>query len=132
MSKLTKNELEIEKIRSRDRRNLYIFKFCSQAFPWLCFTVMAYFAKVSVESLAGKTTLADLGVNAFFGIDYKQVIAYSVAGRCFLLYRSEKRLRKETTERLTNRVTGLELKIDPSRTSSEITPSGDTNPRDRI
>jgi hypothetical protein len=93
---------------------------------------MAYFAKESVESLAGKKTLANLGINAILGLDYKQVIAYSVAGRCYWLYRSEKMLRKDTTQRLTDRVTYLELQIDPNRTSSEIMPTGETNPKDRI
>jgi len=42
----------------------------------------------------------------------------------------EKNLRKETVERLQKRVKELELLIDKNRSSSELTPLGNSNPED--
>ncbi len=43
----------------------------------------------------------------------------------------ERKLRRETIERLSKRITDLEKLVDPSRTSSHLTVRGTTNPEDR-
>jgi hypothetical protein len=44
----------------------------------------------------------------------------------------ERRLRRQTTERFTQRNYKLEKLVDPNRTSSHLTTRGTTNPEDRI
>lgn len=55
-------------------------------------------------------------------------IIFGVAG---IVYgRRESKLRKDTVERLQDRNCRLEREIDPKRSSSQLTPRGDTRPED--
>jgi hypothetical protein len=54
----------------------------------------------------------------------------SVSGLSIALYLRERKLHRKTRERLTGRITELELKIDPKRTSSHLTSEGLTRRED--
>lgn len=85
-----------------------------------------------VESLSGKTTLADIGVSFLGGLKISIVIAWAscIAGIIYGLI--QKKLRKDTVERLQTRIAKLERESDPKRSSSNLTTRGDTRPEDRV
>jgi len=70
---------------------------------------ITYLLGHAIESLSGKETDANIIVS---------------------LGRSQMKLRKATIERLHGRIKSLEEGIDPGRTTSKLTKSGDTNPGD--
>jgi hypothetical protein len=99
-----------------------------------CILGVAYIARDAAigvaHELAGKETnanvvwnfLNDFRVSVFFGWG---------AGMAGVLYGlKERHLRKKTVERLAKRVAELESRHDRNRSSSQLTPRGDTNPED--
>lgn len=89
-----------------------------------------YFLYRMVDSLAGLSTDADLQLS--FLIDVSVYLAW-IAGASGVAYGAKQRkLRRDTVERLQIRITELEKEIDPGRTSSGLTGRGDTNPEDKI
>ncbi|MBA1446612.1 MAG: hypothetical protein M3H12_07775 [Chromatiales bacterium] len=81
------------------------------------------------EALAGKFTFADIAIKVFnFGGDkpWEAITFVALAAWAML----ERRLRRKKTAALQGRVTELEFRIDPNRTGSELTNTGETNPDD--
>lgn len=92
---------------------------------------IARYAYLSIRALAGKNTGADIGVQFFANIDVSIAIAWGVAGGCILYGARQRKLRKDTVERLMGRIQTLEGQLDPNRTSSKLTLRGDTRPEDK-
>ena len=93
--------------------------------------VLAYFFYRMIGELAGQTTsvTVDLLIRIFAKF---QVWISIAAGTALALWgKRERTLRKRTTARLHARIKELETRLDPQRTTSTLTPRGDTNPRDR-
>lgn len=101
---------------------------------WGGLAVIFYWIFRSIEVLAGNRTVADigLGLNFFAQISVSHLLAWilAVGGVGFGLL--ERNLRRSTIERLQARITALETGVDPGRTTSRLTPRGETNPEDRI
>jgi hypothetical protein len=74
------------------------------------------------EAYAGQTSFADLGLKIGVNISVVWAVSISVAGLSMALYLKERKLHRSTRERLTARITALELRLDPKRTSSHLTP----------
>jgi hypothetical protein len=92
-----------------------------------CFAAWCLY--LSVESVAGKTTAFSVGLSFLW--DVRLGLAFSVAGSAILWATAERWLRHRKVEFMQGRIRGLELKIDPKRSTSELTTKGGTNPKDR-
>lgn len=75
-------------------------------------------------AFAGKQSVADLSFFANISIVWS--VTFALAGLSLALYFKEKDRHRCTRERLTARITELELGRDPSRTSSLLTSKGQT------
>lgn len=87
------------------------------------------FARVAI-AFAGSTSIADITVKVLASIQTVWTLSISVSGVSIALYWRERSLHRKTRERLTGRITALEIKIDPSRTSSKLTSEGLTRKED--
>lgn len=101
-------------------------------FKWGCFAYLGYCGYRSVAALAGTSTAADIVV-AFIG-EVKsggKGLAWLLGALGILYGLLERGLRRKTIDRLGSRVKELEAAIDPRRTSSGLTTTGETHPEDR-
>jgi hypothetical protein len=87
------------------------------------------FSKVAI-AYAGGTSFADITVKVLGSIQAVWTLSISVSGISIALYWRERSLHRKTRERLTRRITELEIRIDPSRTSSKLTSEGLTRKED--
>jgi hypothetical protein len=131
--KKTKAELamELRLVRSA-RLSEGIVSVFNNFIPWSAIVILGWFAYKSVEVLAGKTTLADIGVNVLANVNISVAIAWTASFLGTGYGIRQRKLRKDTVERLQQRIQFLEGAIDPKRTSSTLTPRGDTRPEDKI
>lgn len=92
---------------------------------------VASYAKDAFIAFAGKHTDANLAFNVLANLHADRWFAYlfGVGGAGYGLV--ERRLKRRTIERLTARTEELELRLDPARTSSQLTPEGTTRREDR-
>jgi len=79
---------------------------------------------------AGKTSVANLALSILANLSVLWTVGISVSGLSISLYLRERNLHRKTRDRLTDRITELELKLDPTRTSSLLTPEGLTRKED--
>jgi hypothetical protein len=87
-------------------------------------------ASIAAIAFAGKTTIADVGFKLLASISIVWTLSITLSGISVSLYIRERRLHRSTRERLTGRITELELKIDSRRTSSLLTSKGLTRKED--
>jgi hypothetical protein len=94
--------------------------------------VLAYFMFHSVEAFAGKSTEVSMAfalvVNAL--VEFKFIAAITLAGVASAWAVVERWLRHRTVKSMQDRIRSLENEIDPNRSTSGLTPTGETNPRD--
>lgn len=93
--------------------------FCAVCFYW------------SIDSLAGRTTNADILMNILADIRFERVVAVTAGGGGIIYGARQRQLRLDTIRHFEAMKREQELLIDPSRTSSDLTSSGETNPLDR-
>lgn len=98
---------------------------------WLSLVAIAFLFYLSTKSLAGQYTFADVGIKLIGDFKLSEAFGYlfGAGGAGYGLM--ERKLRRQTTERLTQRTIALEKLLDPNRTSSHLTTRGTTNPEDR-
>jgi hypothetical protein len=99
-----------------------------RAFAWLG---VACFAWLAVHYLAGQQTSVTVSAALSVLAQAKVAVLVSLAGATTIWALVERRLRLHKTEYLQTRNIALEKKLDPRRSSSELTPQGKTNPRDK-
>ena len=99
--------------------------------PWGALCFIAYMMFRSVDSLAGKTTVASLGASFMGDVRINEAVAWILAGLFGLYGLSERHLRRKHIERLAPQINELESRLDPNRTSSRLTARGTTRPEDR-
>lgn len=106
----------------------------------LAWVLIALFAWLIVHDLAGHITVANIKLLArasFAGDDatcpgWYLILASVMLGLGGIWFgRRERKLRKDTVEKLHQYQKLWEERIDPKRTSSLLTPRGDTRPEDR-
>lgn len=95
-----------------------------------CFVLIAAFTWLIVRDLSGKETFADIGIRFAADMKLSEAVAYVVGLGGIGYGLGERRLRRNTTERLATRNIDLEKKLDPKRTSSQLTPRGTTRKGD--
>jgi hypothetical protein len=93
-----------------------------------CF--IAYFTYLSVEALAGRTTLANIAVNFIGNLTVSKSLAYlfGAGGAGYGLY--ERKKRQRAVGHMHGHNKSLESIIDSRRSSSGLTRTGETNPLD--
>lgn len=90
---------------------------------------VAYQAKEAISALAGKATLADISLSILKS-GSRELIAYAATLLALAWGVSERVLRKRKVKHLSARVKLLERRLDPNRSSSNLTATGDTRPGD--
>ncbi len=131
--KKTAVELQAEnRILKRVRGSEGIASVLRTGIMWAAIAFIFYQLRLSVEALAGQVTLADIGIGVKllgnFTISHALAALLSGGGVAYGV--SQNRLRKKTVERLQKRNQDLERMIDSKRSSSLLTPRGDTRPED--
>jgi hypothetical protein len=87
-------------------------------------------ASISIVAFAGKSTAASMALNVLANVSVVWGSSVFVSGISVSLYFVERSKHRKTRDRLTDRITELERKIDPNRTSSLLTPEGLTRKED--
>ncbi len=109
--------------------------------PWVGAMFIAGCTSFAIHDLAGKVTVANIKILAEAIMGEKEAslcpswyILYSALIFGFfsvLLFKRERKEKKDAIERLHSYQSRWETSVDPSRTSSNLTPRGDTNPEDK-
>lgn len=86
-----------------------------------------YWGRDIVSALAGQWTRLDIQLLA----DLKFALTLTLAGAAAAWACVERWLRHRKVERLQGRIRELETGLDPDRTSSGLTPKGQTHPKDK-
>lgn len=102
------------------------------AIKWGALVIIFRYGYLAMVALAGKTTLADIGINFLGKAQVSNVIAWLFGGGGAVYGVSQRNLRHSTTETLQNRIKALEAREDPKRSSSHLTPRGESRPEDKI
>jgi hypothetical protein len=107
-----------------------IFSTANSLIRWGTVAYLGNKMYLAVTVLAGKTTLADIGVNFLADVRVSEGLLTALGVSATGYGISQRKLRRKTVERLQGRIIELEGKIDKERTSSRLTPTGETNPED--
>ena len=94
---------------------------------WVLIARYGYYA---VVALAGKQTLADIGLKLLANVTFSQTLAWTGAGGATIWAMSERRLRKKIIRQKADRIKQLEEHIDRHRSSSRLMADGSTRPED--
>lgn len=115
--------------------------FCGEVFDLLraqgrflivaaCIVWCVYVLSSTIRGFAGQNTVASFTFSLLANIIVKWALTMTVSGLSLALYFRERNQHEKTKERLTNRITLLEMQIDPKRTSSHLTSRGKTRKED--
>jgi hypothetical protein len=102
----------------------------SIALFWIGFGYCVHEMGITIRAFAGKISLADLGFSLFANVSFVWTLNLALSGLSIGLYLRERSMHRKTRERLTSRITMLELRVDPQRTSSHLTSKGLTQKED--
>lgn len=97
---------------------------------WGALVWISYLASSAIIALAGKHTFADIGVSILGNFTLSEGTAYVFGGLGVSYGLLQRRIRRDTVERITSRIQELERQIHPERTSSDLSPRGTTRPED--
>lgn len=116
----------------KDRNSSNIATVLIYAIKYGALVAIFYFGYLSVLALAGKHTLADIGISFLSDVNVSVSIAwiFGVSGIFYGL--RQRKVRKDTIERLQGRIQYLEAQIDSKRTTSQLTSRGDTREEDKL
>lgn len=118
-------EAEIAALRAFNRTE-GIVQLLNNLIKYGSFVTIAYFAKEALVAMAGRTTLADIGIEILGSMELSVAAPTLSAIVTAMWALGERRLRKDTIQRQSDHIRYLETKIDPSRSSSSLTMRGDT------
>ena len=96
----------------------------------LIWFAIALVANNAVTAIAGKTTIADVGVNLVTDIRISETVSYLLGALGIGYGLKQRKMRKRSIVVQSKRITDLEAKVDPVRSSSELTETGDTRTED--
>lgn|GEM_PF-1182918 len=109
---------------------LKLFDLAQKLISSITYTALGYFTYLSIDSLAGKTTIANVVLSYFLSKDNDYGLPWILAVIFFLWATFERKERLRKVEALHKHNRDLEKRIDPNRTNSGILPNGKTNPKD--
>jgi len=92
--------------------------------------IIAFFAYRAVDTLAGVDTFADITVSWLVSCKMTGFAALILALAALLYGHYQRKLRKDVIERMHRYQAAYERERDPNRTSSKLTPRGDTRKED--
>jgi hypothetical protein len=96
----------------------------------LCFSFIAWCILEAVRSLSGLSTHADISITLMSRMEIAATISLLCGAGGTIYGFQQRQVRRKVVRRLHGRIATLERRLDPHRTSSHLTPSGDTNPED--
>lgn len=91
---------------------------------------MVWMMYLMVSKLSGQMTMAQIGLSFLGEMRLPSALAYLFGGSGFAYGLNERRLRHKKTSGLASYMSALEQRIDPQRTSSNLTTRGTTRPED--
>ncbi len=102
-----------------------------RALMWIA---IAYFALLAIRALAGRATSASFALVVHWLTSERkaEVVAWIIAVVAIMYGQGERRLRKRKTRYMQQRIRDLEIRIDPGRSSSGLTESGNTRKGDQL
>lgn len=92
---------------------------------------IAHEISLAFIAYAGKTSNANLVFNLMSNVNFVFTGSIALSGLSVSLYLRERSQHRSTRKRLTERITALELQVDPARTSSRLTEEGLTRKEDQ-
>ena len=93
---------------------------------------LAYLAYLSIRELAGKSTTASLALTYITEKEHQvRLLPWIVTGTAVIWAYTERHLRLKKIAAMAHHNTELELRLDPSRSSSRLTAEGETAPGDK-
>lgn len=95
-----------------------------------CTAFIAYNCAGTIKALAGRTTLADVGIKFLGSITISEGLAYALAAICVGYGVQRGYANRKLSGRL-SRLSQLEAEIDPNRSSSHLTPRGTPREEDQ-
>jgi hypothetical protein len=133
MAKKNKTRAELEAENKELRRTKVtsgLTEIFNNLIRYTALVLCVYLGSESIQALAGQTTEANILVKFLgeFNVSQGAAVLFGAAGTMYGL--AERRQRQKMIERLHSRIKYLERQIDPKRSSSNLTETGDTNPRD--
>lgn len=94
------------------------------------YITIAYIALLAVRALSGKTTIADFALSYVTGEGKALAASWAVAVTCAVWALTERHLRLKKIAAMGTHNAELEKRIDPGRSSSNLTVEGETAPGD--
>lgn len=129
----TKAELEAEnRLLKMNTVSDGIVSIINNLIKWGGLVSIAYFMSVCVTALSGETTSSNIVIKFLTDFKINSALAMVLGGGGVAYGYSQNSLRKKTVQRLQERNQSLEKMIDKKRSSSKLTPTGDTRPEDMI
>ena len=107
------------------------FTLATHVITWAGIVSVVYLISSAVSDLAGRTTLADIALQVLLAGNVREVGSYAIAGGGITYGLWERRLRKSEIRHLGEQKKLLESVLDPNRSSSQLTETGETRPEDR-
>lgn len=132
-SNKSKTELLVEnRFLRKDRNASNITTVLTYLIKYGALVGVFYFIYLSVLALSGKHTFADIGISVLGGVNISVSLAwlFGIGGILYGIW--QRKVRKDTVERLQGRNQYLELQIDSKRSTSQLTPRGDTREEDKL
>lgn len=129
--KKTRQELELDlRLTQQSKRLEALVTIGKEIIRCGTIIAVAWLLYLSVRTLAGQTTMADIGIRILGDIKINAVLGWVTGGGGISYGIAQKKLRSRTIQRMASRVSYLEKELDKKRTSSRLTTYGDTNPKD--
>jgi hypothetical protein len=97
---------------------------------WGGAVLIVRYVYLMVLALAGRLTFADIGIKVLGDVRVSEAAAWLLSGGSVAYGWHQRKLRKDTVERLQERIQKFERQIDGKRTSSRLTARGNTRPED--
>lgn len=128
----TKAQLEVElRTLKAAKRSDGVVALGTTATKWIGLGVIAHYAYLSIDALAGKETSALINLGVLGNVEVSLGLSITVTAISVAYALQQRKLRRDTVERLQLRITEFEKQIDPKRSSSQLTTRGETRPEDR-
>ncbi|RYH70476.1 MAG: hypothetical protein EON54_01365 [Alcaligenaceae bacterium] len=94
----------------------------------LCF--FTWCVHLIIDALAGRATNANIVLSLLANVDFSAILLWGAGAGGVGYGYSQNRLRKRTVSHLHRRIQQYERELDPNRSSSNLSSTGDTNPED--
>lgn len=128
----SKAQLEAElKLLKRAKLGDQIAGSIRSLMAWGGAVLIARYGYLSIEALAGLSTDAKIGVSFLGDFRISETLAWLLGGSGAYYGWRQRGLRKSTVEQMTAHNRKLEARLDRSRSSSNLTPQGNTREEDK-